>query len=200
MRFVVGLGNPGREFAASRHNVGFMVVERLAARWHVVLGRERHGLRIGTGILAGQPVTLVEPRRYMNMSGEALTQLEGSWHVPDIVVVHDDMDLAAGQLRVRHDGGDGGHRGVASLIKQFGRDFDRVRVGIGRPAPGMDPEQYVLMALTPAELSEFDPVIERAADAVECLVTEGIDRAMNRFNTRAARIARDRRLPLRRGR
>ncbi len=185
MRIVVGLGNPGREFAASRHNVGFMVVERLAARWHVALGRERRGLRTGTGTLAGRPVTLVQPRRYMNMSGEALTQLEGSWNVADIIVVHDDMDLAAGQLRVRRDGGDGGHRGVASLIKQFGRDFDRVRVGIGRPVPGMDPEQYVLMALTPAELSEFDPLIDRAADAVECLVTEGIDRAMNRFNIRA---------------
>ena len=188
MRIVVGLGNPGREYAASRHNVGFMVVERLAARWRIALGRRGRGLRTGAGAVGGGPIMLVQPQRYMNMSGEALTQLDASWSVPELIVVHDDMDLAAGQLRVRHDGGDGGHRGVASLTSQFGRDFDRVRVGIGRPAQGMDPEPYVLMELTPAELSDFDQVVERAADAVECLVIEGIDRAMNRFNTRAERV------------
>lgn len=181
MRLVVGLGNPGPEYERTRHNVGFMVVDHLAARWEI---RLRHGraLRLGEGRFGGQPVMLIEPLRYMNLSGEALASLPFSWCAEDLVVVHDDVDLPAGRLRLRRNGGTGGHRGLESLVSRCGTDFDRVRIGVGRPPQGTDVADYVLAPMTPEESGEFAPVIERAGEAVECLIREGLDRASSRFN------------------
>jgi peptidyl-tRNA hydrolase, PTH1 family len=183
MRVVVGLGNPGLRYATTRHNLGFMIVDRLASRWRVPLGIEAPDLRMGTGRIIDQPMMLVQPQSYMNMSGNALTMLP-ELHPEDLIVIYDDLDLAVGRLRLRRDGGAGGHRGIASLVSFCGAVFDRVRVGIGRPPESMDVAEYVLQRMTADELQEFEEPIERASDAIECIVTEGIERAMNRFNAR----------------
>jgi PTH1 family peptidyl-tRNA hydrolase len=183
-RIVVGLGNPGREYERSRHNVGFMVVERLAQRWAIGFMREPEGLHVGSGPIAGIPTRLVQPREYMNLAGTTLLRLPGPWHVEDLVVVYDDIDLPAGQLRVRHDGGAGGHRGLSSLIDVFGPAFDRVRVGVGRPPETQEPAAYVLEPLTNVDLRHLDETIEQASDAVECLLANGLQQTMNRFNVR----------------
>lgn len=182
MRLVVGLGNPGPEYERTRHNAGFMVIERLAARWRIALYEEIRGVRIGAGSVAGVPVRLAEPRQFMNRSGDALVPLA----VPadEMVVVHDDIDLAAGQLRVRRAGGTGGHRGLESLVGCFGPDFVRVRIGVGRPPAGMVAADYVLAPMTPPELIELNSTVERGSDAVECVLADGIAPAMNRFNIR----------------
>lgn len=183
-RIVVGLGNPGRKYAATLHNLGFMVVERVAERWHIDLGSERNGLRCARGVVAGAPVWLAEPCLFMNLAGAALGGLEHPWQTEDLIVVHDDIDLSMGQLRIRHDGGTGGHRGVTSIAARFGLNFDRVRIGVGRPAAGVDPAEHVLRPLCASELRELAAVVERASDAVECLIGRGLQAAMNRFNVR----------------
>ncbi len=184
MRIVVGLGNPGRAYANTRHNVGFMVVDRLAARWNIDLVPAGGGLRRGDGCVAGVPVTLAIPQRYMNLSGEALEDLEGDWCPQDLIVVYDDLDLPVGQIRIRHDGGSGGHRGAESVIARWGSDFDRVRIGIGRPPVGENPADYVLTELEAVERRALDEAVELASDAVECLVRDGLEKAMNQFNGR----------------
>lgn len=185
MRLVVGLGNPGPEYERTRHNAGFMVVDHLAARWEIRLRGARQ-LRVGEGRLAGHPVMLIEPQRYMNLSGEALASLPFPWRIEDVVVIHDDVDLPAGRLRLRHNGGTGGHRGLESLAGLYGNGFDRVRVGVGRPPEGLDVADYVLAPMSEEESRQFAPVIERAGDAVVCLIDEGLDRAGSRFNARVA--------------
>ena len=189
MRIVVGLGNPGTEYERTRHNVGFMVIENLANRWHVEVGPPRLGLRVGAGRFDGQPVLLVEPYRYMNLSGAALAELDLPWTVEDLVVVHDDLDIPTDQLRVRHGGGAAGHRGLISLIESYGAEFDRVRVGVGRPEGGIDVAQYVLQEMSREEFDRLLVSAARATDAVECLLSEGLERAMNRFNTRSPVLA-----------
>lgn len=183
-RIVVGLGNPGRGYEHTRHNVGFMVVEQLAERWRVPLGPDWMGIRSGQGTVAGVPVLLVEPWRYMNRSGDALANLPLAWQPQDMITVHDDIDLPVGQLRVRHNGGAAGHRGILSIAERFGLDFDRVRIGVGRPPVQMEPADYVLQALTTDERRQLGDAVARAADAVECLLREGLEPAMNRFNVR----------------
>jgi PTH1 family peptidyl-tRNA hydrolase len=187
MRIVVGLGNPGARYERTRHNVGFMVIDDLASRWRIELAPPARALRIGRGEVDGQVVTLVQPYGFMNVSGAALSNLDVSWSVEDLIVVHDDMDIAAGQLRVRHGGGAGGHRGVGSLLESCGPEFDRVRVGVGRPATGLDPAEHVLMEMSGEELLSLRDCAARAADAVACLLSEGIEKAMSRFNGRSPR-------------
>ena len=185
MRIVVGLGNPGTRYERTRHNVGFMVIENLATRWNVEVEPPLRGLRTGAGQFGGRPILLVEPYRYMNLSGEALSLLDIPWSAEDLVVVHDDLDIPVDELRVRRGGGAAGHRGLISLIDACGAAFDRVRVGVGRPLPGHDPAEYVLTELEEDELARLRASAVRAADAVECLLSDGIERTMNRFNTRA---------------
>lgn len=183
MRVVVGLGNPGRRYASTRHNLGFMIVDRLASRWRIPLDARTSDIRRGIGRIADQVTMLVQPQLYMNMSGKALTRLP-DLRGDDLIVVHDDVDLPTGCLRLRCDGGTGGHRGIASIVGLLGPDFDRVRVGIGRPPQDVDVPDFVLQPMSPEELQEFEESIERASDAVEHIVTEGMERAMNRFNAR----------------
>jgi PTH1 family peptidyl-tRNA hydrolase len=190
-RIVVGLGNPGSVYARTRHNVGFMVVERLAQRWEIRFAAEHEGLIVGRGPVASVPIRLVQPRQYMNLSGTALQGLPGTWAVQDLIVVYDDIDLATGRLRVRHNGGTGGHRGIASLVATFGPDFDRVRVGVGRPLASQDPAEYVLESLPDDMFQAMSAAVERASDAVECVLTQGLQQAMNRFNVRQSDLADD---------
>jgi PTH1 family peptidyl-tRNA hydrolase len=186
LHLVVGLGNPGAEYAETRHNAGFCVVEALARRWG---GRFRRGLFAQSETcrapFAGRPVLLVKPMTYMNLSGKALVPLlrrEGA-SAARLVVVHDDMDIPLGRLRLRSGGGSGGHRGVASIIASMGTDaVARVRVGIGRPPDGIDAAQYVLSPVRGGERALWLQAVELAADAVEAVLRDGLERAMERFN------------------
>jgi peptidyl-tRNA hydrolase, PTH1 family len=179
---VVGLGNPGAEYARSRHNVGFMVVKMLAERWRVPL-KDGATLRYGHGSVSGRSTLLVQPQTFMNRSGEVILALGLS---PDdiMVIVYDDLDLPVGQLRIRPRGGSGGHRGVASIVERCGGEFVRVRVGIGRPPADIDPAEHVLAPLSEPEWSTLRDSAARASDAVECILAEGPAAAMNRFNVR----------------
>jgi PTH1 family peptidyl-tRNA hydrolase len=190
-RIVVGLGNPGFAYARTRHNVGFMVVDRLAQRWEIRFACEQQGLVVGRGPVSGVPVLLVQPLEYMNLSGPALQKLPGAWEVQDMIVVYDDIDLPTGRLRVRRNGGTGGHRGITSLVASFGSDFDRVRVGVGRPPATQDPAEYVLESLSDDIFQVMSEAVDRASDAVECLLTQGLQQAMNRFNVRQSDLADD---------
>ncbi len=180
MWVVVGLGNPGARYAHTRHNLGFMVVDHLATRWSVPL-RLQALARLGRGLVAGQVVQLVQPQTFVNRSGDAIDAL--ALQPEDAVIaVYDDLDLSEGQLRVRPHGGPGGHRGVASLIERLGEEFVRVRVGIGRPPAGEEAAEYVLAALASEACERLHRSVERASDAVECVIAESVVSAMNRFN------------------
>src|SRR5512134_968233 len=169
MWVIVGLGNPGADYAHTRHNAGFMVVETIARRWSIALRDDGAALRLGFGRVAGQSVLLAEPRMFMNLSGEALAHCQRQADDP-LLVVYDDLDLPPGQIRVRRRGGSGGHRGVASIVAHHGDEFVRVRVGVGRPPAGRDAAGHVLAPLSAAELAAMRADIERASDAVECVV------------------------------
>ena len=189
MWVVVGLGNPGTRYRHTRHNVGFRVLDRLAARWGVAVTRPAHHALVGEARRAGERVLLVKPQTYMNESGTAASSLQRFYRFTPahVVAVHDDVDLAFGRLRVRSGGGPGGHRGVESLIGALGdRAFVRVRVGVGRPPAGWDTADHVLAVPGPEEAPALAEAEERAADAVELLLAEGPTRAMNRINQKEA--------------
>ncbi len=182
----MGLGNPGAEYAETRHNAGFCVVDALARRWG---GRFRRGLFAQSETcrihLAGIPVLLVKPMTYMNLSGKALAPLLRREAIPAarLVVVHDDMDVPLGRLRLRAGGGTGGHRGMASVIASLGTEaVARVRVGIGRPPDGIDAAQFVLSPVRGGERALWQQAIDSAAEAVEVVLRDGLERAMERFN------------------
>jgi PTH1 family peptidyl-tRNA hydrolase len=186
---VVGLGNPGPEYRLTRHNAGFLVVDRLAAR-HA--GRWRRGLFANAEVarlnVGGRTVAACKPLTYMNLSGRAVGPLcrrEGLGP-GDVLLVYDDMDLPLGRLRVRPDGRAGGHRGVASVLQALGTEaVPRVRVGIGRPPDGVDAAQYVLAPVPPAERALWSEAVEGAVDAVEAVILGGLEAAMEKWNGRA---------------
>ena len=185
MKIVLGLGNPGRKYERARHNLGFLVVDQVAYRNSVVFKKKKYSSLIGEWQRDGEKVLLLKPQTYMNHSGEAVRSLFR--YLPlsakDLVVIHDDLDLPFGRIRVRPRGGAGGHRGIHSVLEALGEEgFFRVRVGIGRPPAGVDPTDYVLQPFSPQESSRLEEVVSKAADAVECLLQEGAERAMERFN------------------
>jgi PTH1 family peptidyl-tRNA hydrolase len=184
MKAIVGLGNPGPEYAATRHNVGFEVVDELARRWHVKLKKWR---KVGTLALAkDHDALLMEPATFMNLSGEAVLSVGSFYKVApsDWLVVVDDVNLPLGRVRMRTMGSAGGHNGLKSVIQHIGPDFARLRIGVGRGDPKWDLADHVLSRFEPEERRSVEEAIGRAADAVEMFVTEGIEPAMNRFNAR----------------
>lgn len=187
MHFVVGLGNPGERYRRTRHNVGFRVVDRLAARLGVGSGTEQLGALVADGRLGPEPALLVRPLSFMNLSGlpvKALLAAHGGAPT-DLVVVVDDVALDLGTIRVRERGSHGGHNGLRSLVEELGtEEFPRVRVGIRSGEPPEDLAEWVLSDFTKDEEPSVDETLSRAADAVECLVTEGVAPAMNLFNAR----------------
>lgn len=183
---VVGLGNPGPSYARTRHNAGFLVVDILAGR----VGGRFSGLRgladVVEGRLAGHRVVLAKPRSYMNDSGGPVAGAARYYKVAigDVVVVHDDLDLPFGDLRLKRGGGDGGHNGLRSISAALGgRDYVRVRFGIGRPPGRQDPADYVLREFSGGERRDLDVNLEVAADAVELVLTDGLEAAQNRYNS-----------------
>lgn len=184
---VVGLGNPGGEYERTRHNVGFQVLDRLAARKTIDIRRLEFEALTARAELGRSMVLLVKPQTFMNASGRsaAAALAELGLGPERLLAVYDDLDLPVGRLRIRAEGGAGGHRGVASLLQELGSpSFGRLRVGIGRPAEGSSVLEHVLSPFADSELAEVDRVVDRAADAVECIVTDGITRAMEAFNGR----------------
>jgi PTH1 family peptidyl-tRNA hydrolase len=185
MHLIVGLGNPGAQYADNRHNVGFMVVDELARRGRAAAPRAKFGAEILEATIGGNRLLLCKPQEYMNVSGQAVARVAGFWKIglPEMVVVHDELDVPFDRLKLAAGGGPGGHNGVKSLISSLGDPaFARVRVGIGRPAPGRDAADYVLTDFSRAEAAVLPDLIGRAADAVEAIVGSGLTTAMNRFN------------------
>ncbi|MEU8959710.1 aminoacyl-tRNA hydrolase [Streptomyces sp. NPDC048518] len=188
---IAGLGNPGPEYAMNRHNVGFMVADLLALRMGGKFKRAGKAQaqvvegRIGAPGPAGRRVILVKPMSYMNVSGGPVTALRDFYKVPteQIVAVHDELDIDYGALRLKLGGGDNGHNGLKSLTKAMGPDYHRVRFGIGRPPGRMQVADFVLKDFSSAERKELDYFVDRASDAVEALVTEGLERAQSTYNS-----------------
>ena len=186
---VLGLGNPGPSYAGNRHNVGWMVLdllaERVGGRFKAHKGRAEI-LEGRVGGPSGPRTVLAKPRSYMNESGGPAAALQGFYKIPAerLVVVHDELDLPYGALRLKLGGGDNGHNGLRSLRRSLGiGDFYRVRFGVGRPPGRMDPADYVLRDFSPAERKELDLHLDRAADATEVLLLQGLDRAQQDFNS-----------------
>ena len=190
LRLVVGLGNPGPEYARNRHNVGFQVAEAFAARHHLPFDRMQKRARIALGVVTlpggwrGR-VLLAKPLTFMNTSGEAVAPLVTFYKVTlgDMLVISDDLDLPAGRIRLRAGGGAGGQKGLKSIIERVGGDgFARLRIGIGRPPGQMEPADYVLQNFSAEQEAEMALVRQKAADAVEAWLSRGIAAAMNEFN------------------
>lgn len=183
---VAGLGNPGREYENTRHNVGFMCADALAQAHGLAFDpKKRSKARTATGHVARQRVVIAKPQTFMNLSGSAVQGLAAFYKIPPerILVIYDDLDLPAGMLRIRPKGGSGGHKGMTDIIRRLGtQDFPRIRFGIGRPPGRMDPAAYVLRPFDRDELPQVQDSIERVVGAVETWLREGIDTAMNRYN------------------
>jgi PTH1 family peptidyl-tRNA hydrolase len=182
---VVGLGNPGPEYAETRHNIGVHVVSLLGGRIGGRFGRHKVNADVLEGRLAGRRVVLAVPRTYMNVSGGPVAGLLRYYSVPpsELVVVHDDLDLGFGVVRLKLGGGEGGHNGLRSLTTSLGtKDYLRVRFGIGRPPGRQDPADFVLKRFSGAERKELDFAVDLAADAVEALLRDGLEAAQNRFH------------------
>ncbi|MEK8108122.1 aminoacyl-tRNA hydrolase [Micromonospora sp. M12] len=185
---VVGLGNPGREYAGNRHNVGFMVAELLAGRVGARFGRHKRAVaevaeaRLGFG---GPKLVLTKPLTYMNLSGGPVAALAQFYKVPatQVIAVHDELDIEFGQLRVKFGGGEGGHNGLRSMSKSLGtKDYARVRFGVGRPPGRQDPADYVLSDFGAAERKELDFLVDRAADMVESVIVKGVEPTQNLYH------------------
>jgi len=182
MRLIVGLGNPGREYAWTKHNLGFQVVAYLSELWGIPLTRQSHASHWGQGRVDAQGVILAQPTTYMNLSGQAVSRLLSYFKLTprDLMVIHDDLDVPPWRLKLVERGGPGGHRGVLDIIAALHtEEFLRVKLGIGRPPPGMPAERYVLTPFPAEDAEKVARLIERGARAVELLLAEGLAGAQN---------------------
>lgn len=183
---IVGLGNPGKEYAKHRHNIGFQIVEALATAHGLHFVRQKGSkAHVAEGHIGQRPVCLAKPQTFMNLSGQAVGRLSREYEVPParILVVYDDLDLPLGRLRLRPEGGSGGHKGIRSIMDTLGTQaFPRLRVGIDRPPGRLDPADYVLQPFSTSEKDMISDTVERAVSAIECWLAEGIVPAMDQFN------------------
>jgi PTH1 family peptidyl-tRNA hydrolase len=193
MKLIIGLGNPGRFYAQNRHNIGFMCLNHFAKTQGIRLDQKQGQARIGTGEVAGSKLIVARPQTGMNLSGQSVNRLVKRFKVnlDDLIVIHDDLDLPPGKIRLSRGSSSGGHRGVDSIITQVeGADFLRIRVGIGRPTVTEDSTKdkeaeiidYVLSDFTPEEKKTMAQVIAKVSEAILCLLSEGLTAAMNKFN------------------
>jgi peptidyl-tRNA hydrolase, PTH1 family len=187
MKIIIGLGNPGRKYERTRHNAGFMAADELAKSLRVDIVQEKNLALIGRVRIDSEETVLAKPQTYMNESGRAVAAIARSVYAvdSDLIVIHDELDLPLGSVRVKIGGGHGGHNGLRSIIEHLGSsDFVRVRIGIGRPAAGMDAADYVLSPFLAEEKKPLSDVMTRAVETVKAIVLEGPARAMNMFNQR----------------
>ncbi len=184
MWLVAGLGNPGDAYAKTRHNIGFMVIDALSVKSSIPVKHKTANYLFGRGVIGEQEAILIKPLTFMNRSGIAVKEAAGRYDTDGILVVHDDMDLPAGVVRIRKSGSSGGHNGIESIINALGtRDFIRVKVGIGRP-DRTPPEKYVLRPLSRQELTVMEEAVEKAAEAVTVALNRGVSCAQNMFHRR----------------
>lgn len=187
MFIIAGLGNPGKKYENTRHNMGFLVIDRLASKNDIKVNKLKHRALVGDGFISGQKVLLVKPQTYMNLSGESLGEVLRYYHAEpqNLIVIYDDFDLAAGTLRIRKKGSAGSHNGMKSVIEQVGsQDFPRVRVGIGESG-GLDWKDFVLGKVTGGQQQLISEAASQAADSIMCILEKGIDKAMNEYNKKA---------------
>lgn len=182
---IAGLGNPGRRYQNTRHNVGFMVVDRLAQKYTISLSEKKHDSLVGAGVVEGFRVILAKPQRYMNQSGPPVARLAAyaGLESDNILVIHDDIDIILGKLKIKTKGGHGGHNGLKSIVAAVGTgDFPRVRIGIGRPDMAADVTDHVLGRFSAEEARMIQPVLDCAEDAVKTILCKGLIEAMNQFH------------------
>lgn len=182
---LIGLGNPGRQYSDTRHNVGFMLIDRLAVRLNARGMKVQSKAIVTSAVYEGRKLILAKPQTYMNLSGQSAQGLLNFYKLPmeNMLIAHDDLDIPFGTIRIRPKGGPGGQGGMASTIEQLGtKDFPRLRIGIGRPPGRMDPAAYVLQDFKREEMKILSEIIDRAADAALEFVMNGLDKAMNKFN------------------
>lgn len=185
MKLIVGLGNPGRQYENTRHNVGFWVIDALSDQWNIPMTKEKWKANVGEGLFQGEKVVLVKPLTYMNLSGESVrTAID--WLKIDLknfVVLYDDLDLPVGQIRLRQKGSSGGHNGIKSIIQHLGTDqFNRIKIGISRPSTPQPTANYVLSAFHTEEIEQVKEAVDRSRSAVEMWRSDGFIKAMNEFN------------------
>jgi PTH1 family peptidyl-tRNA hydrolase len=190
VRLVLGLGNPGRRYEKTRHNVGFLVVDRLAERHGSSVDRAQFGALVGKIVFRGHEAVLAKPQSFMNLSGQPAVSLRGFYKLENaaVIVVHDEVDIPFGDIRIKVGGGHGGHNGLRDISARFGDgNYVRVRFGVGRPPPPMQTADFVLSPWGPVDEVELPALVDRAADAVEKIVADGAEAAMNVFNRAVGR-------------
>jgi PTH1 family peptidyl-tRNA hydrolase len=189
MRLIVGLGNPGAQYEKTRHNAGFMVIDKLAGEYGISVNKNKFDVRYGRGDIEDRAVMLAKPMAFMNRSGWPVQKLAAYFNIDskDLIIIHDDIDLAFGRLKIKEKGGHGGHRGLKSIIQVVGEDaFVRLRIGVGRSETGNNVSDYVLGPFDDDESTLLDGILNRARDAVVTILTEGPKAGMNRFNEKNA--------------
>lgn len=185
MKLIIGLGNPGKDYEKTRHNIGFEVIDVLADKWNIPLNQAKHKGLYGVGYVNGEKVILLKPMTYMNLSGESVRAVIDFFkvNVEDIVVLYDDLDLAVGKVRLRQKGSAGGHNGIKSIISHLGTDqFNRIRIGISRPEGGMSVTNHVLGRFKAEEWVEIQPILEKCSEACCHFIDSPFLKVMNEFN------------------
>lgn len=193
MFVIAGLGNPGKKYEKTRHNMGFLVVDRIAEKCGISVKKMKHRALVGEGRISGRRALLVKPQTYMNLSGESIREIVDYYdaELEDVIVIYDDFDLEIGSIRVRKKGSAGSHNGMKSVISHLGSgDFPRVRIGIGKSG-NLDWKDFVIGKVSSQEKDVISEAVDKAADAVLCILEKGIDRAMNEYNVKAKAPACD---------
>lgn len=190
MKLIVGLGNPGFQYAVTRHNIGFQAIDAIAEAYHIAIQKNKYKSLIGEGTIKGEKVILMKPQTYMNLSGEAVRACM-DWNKltkNDIIVIYDDVSLEVAQLRIRKLGSAGGHNGIKNIISHLGgQEFPRIKIGVGEKPPGWDLANYVLSRFTDEEIKVIAPKLNDVVKAVEIMLDKGIDQAMNQYNLKVRR-------------
>lgn len=194
MFVIVGLGNPGKKYEKTRHNMGFLAIDKLAEKHDIKVNKLKHKALVGDGFISGQKALLVKPQTYMNLSGESVREIVSYYDVDleDLIVIYDDFDLETGAIRIRKKGSAGSHNGMKSIINQIqSRDFPRIRIGIGQSGGGAEWKDFVLGKTSKQDEKLIEDAVERTADAVGCILEKGIDMAMNEYNVKPGLSGRE---------
>lgn len=185
MFLIVGLGNPGKEYERTRHNIGFMCLDKLSEELNIKIEKEKFKGLIGQGCFNQEKILLLKPQTYMNLSGESIKQVVDFYKINlnDIIIIYDDIDIEEYKMKIRKKGSSGSHNGMKSVISNLNSmDFARIRVGIGKPRENEDLKDYVLKRISNVEIKDYEEILNNVVSSVKTIITEGIDSAMNKFN------------------
>ena len=194
MFVIVGLGNPGKKYEKTRHNMGFLAIDKLAEKHDIKVNKLKHKALTGDGFIFGQKALLVKPQTYMNLSGESVREIVSYYDIDleDLIVIYDDFDLEIGTIRIRKKGSAGSHNGMKSIIGQIqSKDFPRIRIGIGKSGGGAEWKDFVLGKTSKQDEKLIEDAVDRASDAVGCILEKGIDKAMNEYNVKPGLSGRE---------